>query len=1196
MIVLALLGSFRLRVDQVDRTSLLSYDKVKLLAAVLGLAHGKPLQRDWLAQMLWPDVPRDKALSRLRHALHVLRRALGPQASEALLAHEGGIVLLADRLDVDVLDFLHAPSQREPDELPALEPYGAAFLEGIRSSEAESFMAWKQSWLDRIALELLRVRARTLDCALESGQTDQALAAAKQWVLASPEQEAYHRLLISTLLRRGERQAALQAYVQCEQALRLHLGVEPDPQTRRLVDAGWPVASPVAPAASVERFRTVVTLALALSWRPGPDAADGLDGDCVPDEAVAYLDSWQEQLIDMVRQHGAWLSQASGSTLLAHFGFPQAQSVPLVRALDLACAIRALRTPERIGIGQALHVSLAVVDEQQVNAHSLFGQVVVPLAWKAEHGEVLLSPQALARLSDWQIESRRGPQGVFFALGAGRWQNDPLYGLQPQFDRLVQEWAACRTGQAKRAFHVHGQMGLGKSHLAQALQRYVTRDAGQPLILDFAHQDALDAVTDFTGLVARAGQADAAMEAVFRRSMHAWFGLDLAQQDQLLEGLAAPAVADDPPELRTCRLLAQVARLLAEQRRPLLLVLDHVEALGDARQAVLTQIWTELHDHPAGVLLVLLTRRADSGVEFAGQIGLTALSDAEANKALAFYARGRRLPVEARERLRALGLCNPMLIKDAAHLLRFGLPPEYLPRVADRLLNDLGSVCPDSRRVLFVAVLWEQATLTGLALACELSEDRTQAVVADLQAGAWLWQERDGTVVCAPVMRQALRRLIGTQESKVLYGRVAQSLIQARHAEQDIAACLALAHSEQAALWWRRAIDAALQAGQTAQAAEHLAQALSSSHYLKDVQWRRRYERDSYVTLGVLGISQGGPAAAPVAQAYQQASSRAGQPEDDLPVLWGRWILAHGAGMLPESLACAKQLQELARRLGHSAWFGWGLYAQAQYWFWKGRPQQSEAVLQEALTALSHMPPPPSMSSALGHHCPALVHSLLGLAQALQGRFDDGLQHACLAARLAAQSQSRISAVIAEIQMLRILYLQGELTPLAQRSQALFNALQSQLPGSVWSAVAQTYILYCRLVRGEEVGQDLDNLAALLPEFADNMPLALDAFLCILARCYLVQGDSQRARQALDQVCDIAAQRASSLYLPEVHCLQGDLAWIVSDRPAAQAAWALAQQAVLRLGLYAYESWIRHRRERLPDIAARTVWIQRLPS
>lgn len=1197
VIVVSLLGRFQLTIDQSDRTSLLTYDKVKLLAALLCLADGKPMHRDTLAQMLWPEWPRDKALSRLRHALHVLRKALGVAASIVHTTPEGAVAVSAGAIQVDVLNIL--VPQPDEEHLPQqhLEWYGGPFLDGLKCPDEELFAAWRQTWVDRIALELLRLRSRWTEDLLASGQAETALAMSKDWVQQSPEQEAYHRLVITILMHMGERQAALQAYAQCEQALRQHVGTEPTPETRRLADVVWPTPQALPAPVEAQGYRTVVTLALALSWLPGEGKEEDLDGDLVPDAAVAYLDSWHEQLVEMVRQHGAWLSQASGSTLLAHFGFPHAQSAPLASAVELACAIRSLRTPESICIGQALHVSLAVVDERQVNANSLFGQVVVPLAWKARRGEVLLSPQAVARLSDWQIEQLRRQDGAYFSLGDGKWMNDPLYGCQREFEQLVEQWIQCRGGD-KSAFSISGRMGLGKSRLAQALIEYVDRDGGQLLMLDCSRSDMVEALGAFASALRRQDKdREAALRPLFRQCMASWFGLEAAQMQQVEARLAARGGEPASLMVETCQVLKTAAGLFGELRRPLLVVLDHADKLASEAAAWAADIWTGLRAYPAGLLLLVLSRQSLSGLPFAAPLELRPLSCADADKALTFYARGRRLKADVRGRIRERGNSNPMFIRDMAHLMRFGMPLEYLPCVADQLLIDLGRLEEDSRRVLFMAVLWEQATLDGIAFACKLPADRVGSLAAGLVDKGLLSNTPGKCIDCEPVLRQALRRLIGKEERKSLYTRLARVLIHAEQAEDVIAACFTQAHSPQAALWWRRAIDAALRAGRTEQAENHLSQILSSLQYMSDVELRRQYEHESYVTLGTLAISHRGPAAEPVSQAYLLAASRsASQLQEDLPVLWGQWVMAHGAGKLPESLAYAEQLQELARRLGQSSWYGWGLYAEAQYLFWKGRPQQSELVLEEALLALSQMTPPPSMASVLGHHCPALLYSLLGLSQVLQGRVDDGERNARHALELARQGGPRISGVIANIQMLRILYLRGELHTLAGRSQALFDALQAQLPGSVWSAVAETYVVYCRLVRGEDVGQELERLSSLLPQFESSMPLALDAFLCILARCHLAQGYMDRAGQALDQVCDIARERASSLLMPEVQCLRGDMAWVQSDTQAAQAAWALARQEVVGSGLYVYESWIQHRRERLSDPIAGAAWIQRQPS
>src|SRR5690606_34621580 len=144
MIVLGLLGPFRFTVDQSDRTALLSYDKVKLLAAVLCLAQGKAVQRDRLAQMLWPDLSRDKALSRLRHALHILRKALGERAT-CLLSHpEGGVALRPDSLQVDVLNFLQSDAAQDTRLVQRLHEYDGPFLDAIQSPDTESFLSWRQ--------------------------------------------------------------------------------------------------------------------------------------------------------------------------------------------------------------------------------------------------------------------------------------------------------------------------------------------------------------------------------------------------------------------------------------------------------------------------------------------------------------------------------------------------------------------------------------------------------------------------------------------------------------------------------------------------------------------------------------------------------------------------------------------------------------------------------------------------------------------------------------------------------------------------------------------------------------------------------------------------------------------------------------------------------------------------------------------
>src|SRR5256714_6815528 len=54
--------------------------KGEWLLALLVLRHGRPVERAWLAGMLWPASPSSEALALMRRELTDLRRALGTEA------------------------------------------------------------------------------------------------------------------------------------------------------------------------------------------------------------------------------------------------------------------------------------------------------------------------------------------------------------------------------------------------------------------------------------------------------------------------------------------------------------------------------------------------------------------------------------------------------------------------------------------------------------------------------------------------------------------------------------------------------------------------------------------------------------------------------------------------------------------------------------------------------------------------------------------------------------------------------------------------------------------------------------------------------------------------------------------------------------------------------------------------------------
>src|SRR5262245_21229914 len=79
-LTLTLFGPMQVRVQGRPLPHLRSRKTLWLLA-LLTLRHDRPVEREWLAGTLWPDVDQSQAFANLRPILSELRRALGDQGA-----------------------------------------------------------------------------------------------------------------------------------------------------------------------------------------------------------------------------------------------------------------------------------------------------------------------------------------------------------------------------------------------------------------------------------------------------------------------------------------------------------------------------------------------------------------------------------------------------------------------------------------------------------------------------------------------------------------------------------------------------------------------------------------------------------------------------------------------------------------------------------------------------------------------------------------------------------------------------------------------------------------------------------------------------------------------------------------------------------------------------------------------------------
>ncbi|MFD5764313.1 ATP-binding protein [Streptomyces sp. NPDC127049] len=210
----------------------------RALVKLLAVTPGHRLHRDQAVDICWPDADPRAGLRSLRVALHAARHALepelAPRAASSYLVSDGSLLLLDPRtvwIDTD-----HA----EETALAALAAGdSAALADAARHFTGEllpedRYAQWAAARRDRLAGlgELVLLALATAQLAADEHQ--EAAATVERVLAANPAEEAAHRILMESFLRRGLRRLAVRQYHLCREALDTELGVRPRPETERL--------------------------------------------------------------------------------------------------------------------------------------------------------------------------------------------------------------------------------------------------------------------------------------------------------------------------------------------------------------------------------------------------------------------------------------------------------------------------------------------------------------------------------------------------------------------------------------------------------------------------------------------------------------------------------------------------------------------------------------------------------------------------------------------------------------------------------------------------------------------------------------------------------------------------------------------------------------------------------------------------
>ncbi len=232
MLSLRLFGSPRMGLD--DKPLTITRRKSRALIYYLA-AQTRPVTRDHLLALLWPDQPRAAAQQVLRTTLHGLRQSLGP----ALIVEDETLALEAE-VDVRAFESQIANLQLPITNYQALTStfalYTADFLLGFTLPDGPEYDDWvaaERERYRRLATRGLTALAAGHEAA---GDYPAALAALERALAFDSLQEDLQRAAIRLHYLAGDRTAAIRRYDHLRKLLDEEMGIPPMAETRQLYD------------------------------------------------------------------------------------------------------------------------------------------------------------------------------------------------------------------------------------------------------------------------------------------------------------------------------------------------------------------------------------------------------------------------------------------------------------------------------------------------------------------------------------------------------------------------------------------------------------------------------------------------------------------------------------------------------------------------------------------------------------------------------------------------------------------------------------------------------------------------------------------------------------------------------------------------------------------------------------------------
>ncbi|HEX9164266.1 MAG TPA: BTAD domain-containing putative transcriptional regulator, partial [Gemmatimonadales bacterium] len=200
------------------------------LLAYLAMARGRPVSRDKLIALLWPNARPERARPQLSDTLYILRTGLGEEAVRPV----DDVLALGPGVSCDVMEFetlLDAGALER-----AVETYAGPLLDGFHLADSPAF----EDWLAAERLRLARRYGKALEALAGRCEGEEDFAAAAAWWRRLAVHDPFNGHVALQLMRAldaaGDRAGALQHARMHATLLREEFDAEPDADVLALAE------------------------------------------------------------------------------------------------------------------------------------------------------------------------------------------------------------------------------------------------------------------------------------------------------------------------------------------------------------------------------------------------------------------------------------------------------------------------------------------------------------------------------------------------------------------------------------------------------------------------------------------------------------------------------------------------------------------------------------------------------------------------------------------------------------------------------------------------------------------------------------------------------------------------------------------------------------------------------------------------